>query len=105
LLVMIFGVMDNMVADRADRDYPRASVGDALLATVGLSSWVRAAERGASPALGELEPTNRDALDAVRRELDGTERNWAAYQRGTVDFHRRNVLSWANVTLGVDLTG
>lgn len=97
-------VVGNKVADDADRDYLCGSVGAALLATLGLSPWVRAAERGAPPPLEQLEPASRDALRMVHRELDATERDWVGYHRDTVDFHRRNALSWANASLGTDLT-
>lgn len=96
-------VVGNKVTDKADVDYLHAQVGPALLATVGHSAWVRAAERGVPEPLAALEPANRAALDAVLADLDGTERDWAAYHRGTVEFHLRNAQAWANRSLGVDL--
>jgi CO dehydrogenase maturation factor len=96
-------VVGNKVAERADVDYLREQVGAALLATVGHSSWVRSAERGAPEPLAALEPEIRAALDAVRVELDGIERDWAAYHRGTVEFHLRNARAWANRALGADV--
>lgn len=97
-------VVGNKVTDASDADYLRAQVGPALLATVGHSSWVRAAERGVAEPMSALEPDNRTALDAILAELDGVERDWAAYHRGTVEFHRRNAHAWANGALGTDLT-
>ncbi|WP_028922817.1 AAA family ATPase [Pseudonocardia acaciae] len=96
-------VVGNKVADRADADYLREQLGSALLASVGHSAWVRAAERGAPEPLASLEPANRAALDAVLAELDATERDWAAYHRGTVEFHLRNARAWANRAFGRDL--
>lgn len=96
-------VVGNKVADRADVDYLRERLGPALLATVGHSAWVRAAERGAPQPLSELEPDNRAALDAMLAELDGIDRDWAAYHRGTVEFHLRNARAWANRAFGRDL--
>jgi CO dehydrogenase maturation factor len=96
-------VLGNKVADAADVDYLRAQVGDALLGWFGQSAWVRAAERGAVAPVAELEPANLAALDAVRTALDERVRDWAAYHRGTVAFHRRNAEAWANRSLGTDL--
>lgn len=96
-------VVGNKVADQADADYLREQFGPALLATVGHSAWVRAAERGTPGPLGALEPANRAALDTVLAELNGIERDWAAYHRGTVEFHLRNARAWANRALGGDL--
>jgi CO dehydrogenase maturation factor len=97
-------VLGNKIGDPGDVDYLREQVGDALLGWMGQSAWVRAAERGAVAPIAELEPANRAALDAVRRELDARERDWAAYHRATVRFHRRNAESWANAAAGADLT-
>lgn len=96
-------VLGNKVTDPADVDYLREQVGDALVGHLGQSAWVRAAERGDSPPIEELEPANLAALDAVRVALDERERDWAAYQRGTVEFHLRNATAWGNRAVGIDL--
>jgi CO dehydrogenase maturation factor len=100
---VVLRVVGNKATDEADADYLRGQLGPALLATVGHSAWVRAAERGAPQPLSALEPENRAALDTVRAELDGIRRDWAAYHRGTVEFHLRNARAWANRALGRDL--
>jgi CO dehydrogenase maturation factor len=98
-------VLGNKVdADPADVDYLRAEVGDALVGWLRRSAWVRAAERGSVRPLAELEPENLAVLDTLLATLDARERDWAAYQRGTVEFHRRNALAWANTAAGADLT-
>lgn len=96
-------VLGNKVADASDLDYLREQVGDALVGHLGRSGWVRAAERGDVRPVGELEPANLATLDAVREALDARERDWAAYQRGTVTFHLRNAAAWGNRAVGVDL--
>jgi CO dehydrogenase maturation factor len=96
-------VVGNKVVDDADAEYLREQVGDALIGTVSQSSWVRAAERGRPEPLDALEPGNRAVLDAVLATLDATQRDWAAYHRGTVEFHLRNARAWANQSLGLDL--
>jgi CO dehydrogenase maturation factor len=97
-------VVGNKVTDQADADYLDEQVGPALLATLGHSSWVRAAERGTPKPLDTLEPENRAALAAILTELDTTERDWAAYHRDTLEFHLRNARAWANQALGRDLS-
>jgi CO dehydrogenase maturation factor len=97
-------VLGNKCADPDDAAWLRAEVGDALLGCVGASAWVRAAERGAVRPVAELEPENLAAYAAVLAALDARERDWAAYHRGTVEFHRRNALAWANAATGRDLT-
>ena len=97
-------VLGNKVGDPSDVAYLREEVGDALVGWLGWSAGVRAAERAGVGPVDELEPANLAALDAVRAVLDAQRRDWAAYHRGTVEFHRRNALSWANAATGRDLT-
>jgi CO dehydrogenase maturation factor len=96
-------VLGNKVADAEDVTYLREQVGDALIGWFGQSAWVRAAERGAVAPVGALEPANLAVLDAVLADLDACERDWAAYHRGTVDFHLRNAAAWGNRAAGADL--
>jgi CO dehydrogenase maturation factor len=96
-------VLGNKVTEPADVDYLRSQVGDALLSWLHQSAWVRAAERGAPAPVAALEPANRAVLDALLAELDGRTRDWAAYHRGTVEFHLRNAAAWANEAVGADL--
>ncbi|MGE3257276.1 MAG: ATP-binding protein, partial [Pseudonocardia sp.] len=103
-------VLGNKVDDADDADdaddvaYLRSEVGDALVGWLRRSAWVLAAERGSARPVAELEPENLAALDTLLALLDARERDWAAYQRGTVEFHRRNALAWANSAAGADLT-
>jgi CO dehydrogenase maturation factor len=96
-------VLGNKVAEPGDVDYLRDQVGDALLGWFTQSAWVRAAERGDVAPVAELEPANLAALGAVQAALDARERDWAAYHRGTVEFHRRNAEAWGNRAVGADL--
>ena len=97
-------VLGNKVTDADDVAYLREQAGDHLLGHLGHSAWVRAAERGDPAPVTDLEPEHRDVLDRVVRELDARERDWDAYHRATVAFHRRNAESWANAAQGRDLT-
>lgn len=96
-------VLGNKVNGADDEAWLRAQLGDALLATVGQSAWVRAAEQGRAPDYAGIEDGTRAALATAHAELDGIERDWAAYHRGCVHFHLRNAAAWANRSAGTDL--
>jgi CO dehydrogenase maturation factor len=98
-------VVGNKVADPADEAFLRDHVGGALLACVGLSRHVRAAERGHPGPIAGLEPANRAVLDTIRATVDATPRDWHRYTRHAVEFHRRNATAWANAKTGEDLAG
>jgi CO dehydrogenase maturation factor len=96
-------VIGNKVCDEDDLDFLREQVGDDLLCWLGRSSHVRSAERGRVRPVDELEPDNLAALDTIRAELDGTVRDWAAYQRQAVEFHLRNARAWAGEHLAAQV--
>jgi CO dehydrogenase maturation factor len=96
-------VVGNKVASPADRAYLLEQVGDALIGLVGVSPYVRAAERGSVGPIDELEPHNRSALDTIRSTLDDTPRDWNRYSRQAVHFHLRNATAWGNARAGEDL--
>lgn len=98
-------VLGNKVASTDDADWLREQVGDALVGCVGASAWVRAAERGSVAPVTDLEPSNLAAFAALVDALDARRRDWAAYHRHTVAFHRRNAEAWGNRAAGVDLAG
>ena len=96
-------VIGNKVCDQDDLDFLRAEVGDNLLCWLGRSGHVRSAERGRVLPITDLEPDNLAALDTIRAELDGTVRDWAAYQRQAVEFHLRNARAWAGEDLAAQV--
>ncbi|MGW3956382.1 tyrosine-type recombinase/integrase [Streptomyces sp. NPDC004752] len=71
------------------------------LAHFAQSSYVRAQEQGR--AHGELEPHNTDTLNLLRGAVDTRPKDWAAFQKHTVEFHLRNAAAWANEATGQDL--
>jgi CO dehydrogenase maturation factor len=96
-------VMGNKVTDDADVEFLREQVGDALVGWLGVSSLVRAAERGEHRSLESLEQQNREALDIMRARVDATAKDWSEFQRHAVHFHLRNASAWANDRAGFDL--
>jgi CO dehydrogenase maturation factor len=97
-------VVGNKVADGDNESFLRGQVGDDLLACIGVSRHVRAAEQGHAHPIGELEPANAAVLDTMRSVLDATVRDWPRFTRQAVEFHLRNANAWANAKTGEDLT-
>jgi CO dehydrogenase maturation factor len=98
-------VVGNKVADTADETFLRDQVGVDLLACLGVSRHVRAAEQGHAGPISGLEPANRAVLDTLRSTVDTTPRDWARFTRQAVQFHLRNAAAWANDRTGEDLAG
>jgi CO dehydrogenase maturation factor len=97
-------VVGNKVRDADDEAFLRDEVGGALLGCVGHSDLVRSMEKGRFRPLDELEPANLALLAALKVELDRQPKDWSRFHRQTIDFHIRNAISWANATVGEDLT-
>lgn len=102
-----FGVelaaVGNKVQDEADSAFLEEQLGDKLLTTIARSDHVRAAERGDNRPIGDLEPGNRAALDAILDRVDATGKDWATYQQQAIEFHLRNASAWGNARVGEDL--
>lgn len=98
-------VVGNKVVDGADEAFLRAHVGADLLASVGVSGHVRAAEQGRPGPITGLEPANRAVLATMRAAVDSTPRDWARFTGQAVQFHLRNARAWANAKVGEDLAG
>ncbi|MBB1159653.1 MULTISPECIES: ATP-binding protein [Amycolatopsis] len=102
-----FGVhlvaVGNKVTDGDDVDFLTEQLGSALLGWMTTSSHVRAAERGTTRPIGELEPRNLATLAAMQDLVDTTPRDWNRYQRQGVEFHLRNARAWGNGRAGTDL--
>ncbi|MGW4397240.1 ATP-binding protein [Amycolatopsis nivea] len=102
-----FGVhlvaVGNKVTDGDDVDFLTEQLGSALLGWMTTSGHVRAAERGTTRPIGELEPRNLATLAAMQELVDTTPRDWARYQRQGVEFHLRNARAWGNGRAGTDL--
>ncbi|GAV41254.1 ATP-binding protein [Streptomyces acidiscabies] len=94
-------VVGNKVTGEDDLLFLKEQTGDHLLTYLTHSSWVRSAERGTPQ--GELEDTNRHALDVLRAAVDARPKDWPALHRHAVDFHLRNARAWANTATGLDL--
>ncbi len=94
----------NKVRSEEDRDYLEAGLGSPLAAAFGDSACVRAMEKGRFLELDRLEPDNVAALHRLRELLDARPRDWARFQRQTIEFHVRNARAWANAAVGEDLT-
>ncbi len=96
-------VVGNKIDDASDVAFLREHVGDDLLTWVGRSSFVRAAERGTSRPISELEAPNRQALHMIREAVDGCVKDWPRYTAQAVEFHLRNAQAWGNARSVEDL--
>jgi hypothetical protein len=45
-----------------------------------------------------------NALVTMKQAVDQCEQNWARFYQDTVDFHRKNAVSWLNTALGEDVS-
>lgn len=97
-------VIGNKVEAQDDIDFLREHVGEDLLTWIGRSQYVRSMEKGVHAPLSDLEPENRKALETMRKAVDECKKDWEKFYRQTVEFHRKNALSWANASAGEDLT-
>ena len=97
-------VVGNKVEDDADVAFLREHVGADLLTWMGRSGYVRAAEQRRRGPLDDLEPANAAALAVLHATADAAVKDWPAYTRQAVDFHRRNAAAWASEKTGEDLT-
>lgn len=94
----------NKVQDDDDLAFLREQLGEDLLTWLSRSDHVRAAERGDSRPIDQLEDSNRQALDTMQGRVDRAEKDWPTYQRQAVEFHLRNASRWGNERTGEDLT-
>lgn len=97
-------VLGNKVQGPDDEAFLRAEVGDDLLYCFAQSDFVRALEKGRSPAFDTLEPANLAGLGRALATVDAAEKDWPKFTRQTVEFHLKNAHSWANRAVGEDLS-
>ncbi|MEU2280363.1 ATP-binding protein [Streptomyces sp. NPDC013178] len=94
-------VVGNKVTGEEDLLFLKEEVGDDLLTHLVHSPWVRSAERGRPQ--GDLEDTNRHALNVLREAVDARVQDWTTMHRHAVEFHLRNARAWADRATGQDL--
>jgi CO dehydrogenase maturation factor len=93
----------NKVTDLSDVEFLRTELATGPLTTIGMSAFVRAAERGKVPPIEALEPATRHALDILTAAVDAAPRDWHRYSSQAAEFHLRNASAWANERTGADL--
>ena len=94
----------NKITEPGDLAFLRGELGDALVGGLSFSRAVRAQERGERIALEQLEPENRTLLADLQRRVDEVPKDWARYAELAHHFHVKNAHSWANSSVGVDVT-
>lgn len=98
-------VIGNKARDASDAAFIRREVGDDVVAMFQDSPYVQSCERGDMQSISGLEPDNERAMAAAVREIDSQKKDWQTFYAQAVSFHRKNAASWANASLGVDITG
>lgn len=93
----------NKVETTEDKAFLEERLGDALLTYCPRSTFVRAGERGESPAFKELEQDIVCALDATKTALDTVPKDWQRFNAHGRMFHAKNAVAWANASVGRDL--
>jgi len=94
----------NKVKNDRDRRFLQQELGeDTILAYLGLSDYIAAAEQGSVGPLEDLEAHNREALDTIFNFLCEHERDWKKLINLAHEFHRLNAKAWANKRFGAEL--
>lgn len=101
---IVVHAVGNKIAEPDDLAFLRREIGEALIGGLTFSRAVRAQERGERISLGQLEPENRTLLADVQRRVDEVPKDWARYTKLANHFHVKNALSWANSSVGADVT-
>ncbi len=96
-------VLGNKVEDEEDVEFLRRHTGDHLVACLGRSAAVRAAERGEARPLDDLAPGDVAALDTVLGVLGACTRDWARYTAQGHELHRRNAAARAEPGLAAQI--
>ncbi|MFC4336423.1 ATP-binding protein [Salininema proteolyticum] len=97
-------VVGNKVEDEADADFLREHVGENLVAVMGRSGYVKAAERGRVGPIADLEPDNLAAVERVRGLALETPKDWTKFTAQAHEFHARAAKSWGDEKTGFDLS-
>ncbi len=98
------GVIGNKVENNSDLEFLRNNVGNDLITVFIKSDYVKDLEKGNFKPLEQLEKLNADSLKIMKKIVDETKKNWQKFYSQTVEFHVKNAESWANTTVGEDLT-
>ena len=97
-------VIGKKVEDEEYEQFLRDHVGDALLACVGRSPFIRQLEKGHFPTFETLEARTKTVLDTMLTEVDSQQKDWDAFYKHMIEFHTRNANAWASKQVGEDLT-
>jgi len=97
-------VVGNKIEDQSDIDFIKDWVGDDLIAVFYRSSFIKKIDRGVGASFDELEPENKESLKKIVSEINSQKKDWEKFYRQAIFFHVQNANSWANTSLGFDVT-
>lgn len=97
-------VIGNKISTDDDIEFISKRVGNDFAGHIAQSELVRKSEKGEPAPFESLEEHNRAQLDLIRQIVDSAEKNWDRFHKQSVYFHIKNAESWANNSLGLDVT-
>jgi CO dehydrogenase maturation factor len=97
-------VIGNKIENQKDIDFIKQYVGGDLVAVIKKSPFVKKIDRGQVTAISNLEAVNKKAMYAIISVIDEQKKDWEKFYRQAVEFHIRNAKSWANSSIGKDVT-
>lgn len=96
-------VVGNKIENEDDIAFIKETVGERWVGGVGRSAYVRNAEKGRFADISTLEPENLAILTKMKQLVDSTAKDWDAYMRVGLQYHKIVADSWGEQWLGVDV--
>lgn len=97
-------VIGNKVENQQDFDFIKQKVGNDLIGAISHSQYVKKMEKGQFLPFSNIESENKTILESMLAEVDKIEKDWERFYTYAVEFHIKNAKSWANASVGEDLT-
>lgn len=97
-------VIANKVENQEDINFIKQYVGEDLIAVFCQSHFVKKIDRGQLINISELEKENLNALNSITECINSQKKNWKKFYQQAVEFHVKNAHSWANTSIGKDIT-
>lgn len=86
-------VVGNKIESKEDREFIEHKTGE-LVATFGVSSYIKRKERGQAQSTDRIEPAMVGSLRQLRDRLERIQKDWTVIEKRSHDMHRRNAQSW-----------
>ncbi len=97
--IQLFAV-GNKIETQDDVTFIESHIGEPLIASFLLLPAIKRSEREGSV---HIEEEHREPLEKIYRRSTQYKRDWLTYYEQTLEFHKKNALSWANTSFRSDL--